>query len=158
MMNEIKIYTDGACRDNPGLGGWGAVLSYKGHEKKISGSEPFTTNNRMELTAAIEGLSAIKLSGVTVTVITDSKYVRDGITQWIYNWKKNGWKTKAKKPVKNIDLWKRLDDLLSSHEVNWEWVKGHNGHRENEIADHLATSAISTFLNSLHISDGSLFD
>lgn len=147
----ISIYTDGACRDNPGPGGWGAVLKYKGHQKTISGHEPFTTNNRMELTAAIEGLSALNKEGLAVVVITDSKYVRDGITQWIHGWKRNGWKTKDKKIVKNIDLWKKLDNLLMSHQVKWEWVKGHNGHPENELADELATSAITNFLDSLKV-------
>ncbi|MEM1282110.1 MAG: ribonuclease HI [Chlamydiota bacterium] len=158
MEQQIQIFTDGACRGNPGFGGWGVLLKYKGHEKKLSGHEPFTTNNRMELTAAIEGLSAIKVEGVKVTVTTDSKYVRDGITQWINNWKKNGWRTKEKKLVKNIDLWKKLDDLLKRHEVTWEWVKGHNGHKENEIVDNLATSAITKYLTTLKVSDATLFD
>lgn len=157
-MDEIQIYTDGACRGNPGCGGWGALLKFREIEKKISGSEPFTTNNRMELTAAIEGLTAIKVERAKVLVVTDSTYVRDGITQWIHNWKKNGWKTKDKKLVKNIDLWQRLDALLKRHQVRWEWVKGHNGHPENEIVDQMAVSAITAFFRSLGVHEETLFD
>lgn len=156
-MDKIYIYTDGACQGNPGLGGWGVLLRSGNREKTLCGSEPFTTNNRMELTAAIEGLSAIKIEKAQVVVVTDSKYVRDGITQWIHGWKKNGWKTKEKSLVKNIDLWKKLDDLLKRHQVDWEWVKGHNGHPENECADQLATSAITNFLKSLGIYEESFF-
>ncbi|EAR08411.1 ribonuclease HI [Reinekea blandensis] len=140
-MKTVTLYTDGGCRGNPGPGGWGAVLIYGDHEKKLKGSEPETTNNRMELLAAIEGLEALK-QAVTVDLYTDSKYVQQGITQWIHNWKKNGWKTAGKKPVKNQDLWQRLDSLMSKHEVNWHWVKGHAGHKYNEIADELANQAM----------------
>lgn len=137
----VRVYTDGACRGNPGPGGWGVLLSYNGVEKELYGAESNTTNNRMELMAAIQGLSALKRS-CDVTMVTDSKYVMNGITQWMDGWKKNNWKTANKKPVKNIDLWKQLDDLIGNHNVRWEWVKGHSGHRENELADALANRAI----------------
>lgn len=141
--NTIVIHTDGACSGNPGPGGWGAILHWKGHEKELSGAEAETTNNRMELMAAIAALEALKRRS-TVRLVTDSTYVRDGVTKWIHGWKRNGWKTAAKKPVKNEDLWKRLDAIASSHDVTWEWVKGHAGHPENERADQLAREAIST--------------
>lgn len=141
--NTIVIHTDGACSGNPGPGGWGAILHWKGHEKELSGAEAETTNNRMELMAAIAALEALKRRS-TVRVVTDSTYVRDGVTKWIHGWKRNGWKTAAKKPVKNEDLWKRLDAIASTHDVTWEWVKGHAGHPENERADQLAREAIST--------------
>ncbi len=141
--NTIVIHTDGACSGNPGPGGWGAILHWKGHEKELSGAEAETTNNRMELTAAIAALEALKRRS-KVRLVTDSTYVRDGVTKWIHGWKRNGWKTAAKKPVKNDDLWKRLDAIASKHDVSWEWVKGHAGHPENERADQLARDAIST--------------
>lgn len=144
----IEMFTDGACWDNPGPGGWGVVIRYMGTEKKISGSEPFTTNNRMEMTAAIEGLLALKRK-CDVIITTDSKYLKDGITSWIKKWKKNGWKTADKRTVKNIDLWIKLDNLLDEHRVDWRWVAGHQGHRENEIADDLAGSAIKKYIHEL---------
>ena len=142
--NTIVIHTDGACSGNPGPGGWGAILHWKGHEKELSGAEAETTNNRMELTAAIAALEALKRRS-KVRLVTDSTYVRDGVTKWIHGWKRNGWKTAAKKPVKNDDLWKRLDAIASKHDVTWEWVKGHAGHPENERADQLASAAAETF-------------
>ncbi len=144
----VEIFSDGACRENPGPGGWGVLLRSQGIEKHLSGSEPFTTNNRMELTASIEGLSALKLP-CAVIITTDSKYVMDGITSWISNWKRNGWKTKEKSLVKNIDLWKKLDVLIEKHQVEWKWIKGHTGHRENEMADKLATQAIDSWIQDL---------
>lgn len=140
-MKVVEIFTDGACRGNPGPGGWGALLRYGDKEKSLYGGDKKTTNNRMELMAAIEGLAAVKES-CEVVLTTDSQYVRQGITQWIFNWKKNGWKTSAKKPVVNVDLWKRLDEECRRHKVEWHWVKGHSGHRENEIADCLANRGI----------------
>lgn len=133
----IDIYTDGACRGNPGPGGWGVLLLWRGEEKEMFGGEPDSTNNRMELMAAIQGLESLKRKG-NVRIHTDSTYVKDGITKWIHAWKKNGWRTSARKPVKNEDLWKRLETALSGHEVEWFWVKGHSGHPENERADELA--------------------
>ncbi|MGJ3258243.1 MAG: ribonuclease HI [Rhodospirillales bacterium] len=135
--NVIEIFTDGACSGNPGPGGWGAILRWKGHEKELYGGEAATTNNRMELMAAIRALESLKRAS-RVALYTDSTYVRDGITSWIHGWKRNGWKTAAKKPVKNEDLWRRLDEAISAHEVDWHWVKGHAGHPENERADELA--------------------
>jgi len=142
---EAEIYTDGACRGNPGRGGWGAVLRYKGHEKTLYGAEPLTTNNRMELMAAIRALESLKRP-CRVRLTTDSQYVQKGITEWMVNWKRNGWKTAAKKPVKNADLWQRLDTAISGHQIQWEWVKGHSGHPENELADELANKAIDELL------------
>ena len=136
----VEISTDGACLGNPGPGGWGAVLRYRGHEKQISGAEPDTTNNKMELTAAIEGLAALTKPS-TVILYTDSSYVRNGITKWVSGWQRNGWKTADKKPVKNADLWRRLVEEEKLHKVTWKWVKGHAGDHYNEIADTLATSA-----------------
>jgi ribonuclease HI len=141
----IEIFTDGACRGNPGPGGWAALLRQGNVEKLIKGAEPATTNNRMELLAAIEALSALKRAS-RVALTTDSQYVRQGITQWIKGWKRNGWKTAAKKPVKNQDLWQRLDDVLARHEVEWHWVKGHSGHPENERVDQAANDAIDAML------------
>ena len=138
---HIDIYTDGACSGNPGPGGWGALLVWKGHEREISGAEANTTNNRMELMAAIQALNAVKRPS-TIHLHTDSKYLRDGIKTWIHNWKRNGWKTAAKKPVKNDDLWQALDQAIKRHHVEWHWVKGHAGHPGNERADKLATEAI----------------
>jgi ribonuclease HI len=134
----ITIYTDGACKGNPGPGGWGAWLSSGGHEKELWGGEKLTTNNRMELTAVIEALTALKVKPSQVALHTDSQYVRQGITAWIHNWKKRGWKTADNKPVKNVDLWQRLDTLASAHHVKWFWVKGHAGDPGNERADALA--------------------
>jgi len=141
----VEIFTDGACRGNPGPGGWGALLRYKGVEKTLSGAEPLTTNNRMELMAAIQALESLTRP-CEVVLTTDSEYVRKGITEWMANWKRRGWKTADKKPVKNEDLWRRLDEAASRHQVRWEWVRGHNGHPENERADQLATGAIDALL------------
>lgn len=140
-MKDVEIFTDGACRGNPGPGGWGALLRYQGSERELFGGEAHTTNNRMELRAAIEGLRALKES-CTVTVTTDSVYVKNGITTWLEGWKKKNWKTAARKPVKNVDLWQELDEENQRHQVVWHWVKGHSGHRENEIADQLANRGI----------------
>ena len=139
----VEIFTDGACSGNPGPGGWGAILRFKDWERELSGGAQETTNNRMELQAAIEGLRALKRP-MRVAIHTDSTYVKDGITKWIVNWKRNGWKTAAKKPVKNVDLWQALDDVLIGHDVEWHWVKGHAGHPENERADALARAAVPT--------------
>lgn len=133
----VEAFTDGACSGNPGPGGWGVVLRYGDHEKELYGSDPATTNNRMELMAAIMALESLK-RGCAVRLHTDSRYVKDGITQWIHNWKRNGWRTADKKPVKNADLWQRLDAAIERHQVEWIWVKGHDGHAENERADALA--------------------
>ncbi|MGH1374548.1 MAG: ribonuclease HI [Cellvibrionaceae bacterium] len=140
-MKDIEMFTDGACKGNPGPGGWGALLRFGDTEKGLCGGEANTTNNRMELLAAIEGLKALK-EPCAVKITTDSQYVRQGITQWMKGWKKNGWKTSAKKPVKNEDLWRLLDEQVARHNVSWFWVKGHSGHRENEIADQLANDGI----------------
>lgn len=137
----VQIYTDGACRGNPGAGGWGAVLQSGDRRKEIRGAEDPTTNNRMELTAAIMALQALR-NRSTVELFTDSQYVRQGITQWLLNWKRNGWRTASKKPVKNLDLWQRLDELAGRHQVEWIWIKGHSGHPGNERADLLANMAI----------------
>ncbi|MCP8898524.1 ribonuclease HI [Gilvimarinus xylanilyticus] len=142
-MKEIHVFTDGACRGNPGPGGWGALLRYNGQEKELYGGEPNTTNNRMELMAAIEGLRALK-EPCHVVLTTDSQYVRKGITEWLTGWKRNGWKTAAKKPVKNDDLWKALDHECQGHQIDWRWVKGHSGHPENERADALANKGIDS--------------
>ncbi|MCX2976441.1 ribonuclease HI [Candidatus Marimicrobium litorale] len=144
-MNNVEIYTDGACRGNPGPGGWGALLRYGGVERELCGGEPDTTNNRMELQAAIEGLKALKRP-CQVDLTTDSEYVRNGITRWLEGWKKKGWKTSARKPVKNADLWLALDEENQRHEVSWHWVKGHSGHEENERADQLANRGIDELL------------
>ena len=137
----VELYTDGACRGNPGPGGWGVLMHYKDHEKELFGGEPDTTNNRMELMAAIQGLESLNRR-CPVKLYTDSKYVMQGITEWIDNWKSRGWKTAAKKPVKNVDLWKRLDLARQQHDVEWIWVKGHAGHDGNERADELANRGI----------------
>jgi ribonuclease HI len=139
--NVVDIYTDGACSGNPGPGGWGAILRWNGSEKELSGGERETTNNRMELTAAIVALESLTRP-VPVHLHTDSQYVKDGITKWIAGWKRNGWRTAARKPVKNEDLWRRLDAAQAQHKVSWHWVRGHDGHPENERADELARSAI----------------
>jgi len=138
---KVEIFTDGACKGNPGPGGWGALLRYGNKEKEINGYEPSTTNNIMELTAVIEALKQIK-KPYAINITTDSTYVKNGITDWIQNWKNNGWKTAAKKNVKNKELWIELDGLIQSHKINWIWVKGHSGHPENERADELANNAI----------------
>ncbi len=135
------MFTDGACRGNPGPGGWGVLLRCKGVERTLHGGEAQTTNNRMELQAAIEGLRALR-EPCAVAVTTDSVYVRNGITSWLANWKQKGWKTAGRKPVKNVDLWQALDEQNQRHQVEWHWVKGHSGHRENEIADQLANRGI----------------
>ncbi len=145
MSESIQIWTDGACLGNPGPGGWGALLRWNGHEKALSGGEADTTNNRMELMAAIQALEALKRPSV-VDLTTDSQYVRKGMLEWMANWKRNGWKTSAKKPVKNAELWKRLDAAVARHQVRWHWVKGHSGHPENERADELASMAAKAFL------------
>lgn len=141
----VKIYCDGACRGNPGPGGWGVLLRYQGHEKTYYGAEPHTTNNRMELMGAIRGLEALKKSCV-VELFTDSQYVRKGMIEWMDNWKKKGWKNSKKEPVKNVDLWQMLDKLATGHQVTWHWVKGHSGHPENELVDQLANQAIDEML------------
>jgi ribonuclease HI len=138
---NLKIFTDGACKGNPGPGGWGVLLRYGDTEKELWGGEEATTNNRMELLAVIQGLSALTRPS-KLTIVTDSQYVKNGMTQWIHNWKSNGWKTAARKPVKNADLWQQLDALVQQHDVNWEWVRGHSGHPENERADELANRGI----------------
>ena len=141
---HVVVHTDGACSGNPGPGGWGAILRYNGHEKELKGGEPLTTNNRMELTAAIMALEALKRA-TTVELHTDSQYVKDGISKWIHGWKRNGWKTADKKPVKNVELWQRLDLALQHHQVSWHWVRGHAGHDDNERADELAREGMAPF-------------
>ena len=143
-MSDVTIYTDGACSGNPGPGGWGAILIHGEHRKELNGGEAGTTNNRMELTAAIEALNALKRP-CRVDLWTDSVYVRDGITKWIHGWKRNGWKTAAKKPVKNAELWQALDEALKRHDISWHWVKGHAGHPENERADELAREGMAPY-------------
>ena len=145
MTDQIEMFTDGACKGNPGPGGWGALLRYKNKEKSLYGGELNTTNNRMELTAVIEGLQSLKRP-CDVVLTTDSEYVKNGITSWIKGWKKRGWKTAAKKPVKNEDLWRELDSEAAKHKVEWKWVKGHSGHRENELADELANLGVDQVL------------
>ena len=141
MSNVVEMYTDGACRGNPGPGGWGVLLRFGDAEKTLHGGEHQTTNNRMELTAVIKGLEALK-KPCKVKITTDSKYVLSGVTEWMENWKKRNWRTASKKPVLNVELWQQLDELVSQHEIDWEWVKGHSGHPENEIADQLANKGI----------------
>ena len=144
-MKQVTIYTDGASRGNPGPGGWGALIKFDSMEKEIFGGKNDTTNNQMELLAAIEGLATLK-EPCSVELFTDSKYVMDGITQWIKNWKKNNWKTAAKKDVKNKELWQKLDHLISKHQVQWHWVKGHSGDAGNETADLLANKGIDSIV------------
>ncbi len=146
-MKQVRAFTDGACSGNPGPGGWGAVLQFGDHEQELHGGARDTTNNRMELTAAIEALKALN-EPCRVSLTTDSTYVKDGITQWLANWKRNGWKTAAKKPVKNKDLWQTLDHESLRHEIDWCWVKGHSGHPENERADRLANLGMDTVRGS----------
>ncbi len=141
MSEVVEVFTDGACRGNPGPGGWGAILRCKGKEKELFGGEPETTNNRMEMMAAIMALESLSRP-CQVALTTDSKYVLQGITEWIIGWKKRGWKNSAKQPVKNVDLWQRLDKINATHQVEWHWVKGHSGHDENERADALANRGI----------------
>jgi ribonuclease HI len=140
-LKKVELFTDGACRGNPGPGGWGVVLRYNAVERELYGGESQTTNNRMELRAAIEGLKALR-EPCCVVLTTDSEYVKNGITSWMESWKKRGWKTAGRKPVKNIDLWQALDEQNQRHRVQWHWVRGHSGHRENEIADRLANRGI----------------
>jgi ribonuclease HI len=144
---EVDLFTDGACSGNPGPGGWGAILRYGAVEKELSGAEGLTTNNRMEMMAAIQGLEALKRP-CRVRIHTDSMYLRDGITKWIHGWKAKGWRTADKKPVKNVDLWQRLEAAIEPHDVSWHWVRGHAGHPENERADALARGAITTLRGS----------
>jgi len=144
-MKQVIMYTDGACRGNPGPGGWGALIKFEGSSKEMFGGKLDSTNNQMELSAAIEGLAALK-EPCNVDLFTDSKYVMDGITQWIHNWKKNHWRTAAKKDVKNKELWQRLDELINFHLVQWHWVKGHSGDEGNEMADLLANKGIDSIL------------
>lgn len=143
----IKIYTDGACKGNPGPGGWGALLRYNGNEKTIRGAEALTTNNRMELTAAIKALLALQRP-CQVDLYTDSQYLRLGMTEWLASWKKKGWRNSKREPVKNADLWQELDTLAQLHTIKWHWVKGHSGHIENDLADALANQAIEELLNT----------
>lgn len=143
-MKNVSIWTDGACSGNPGPGGWGALLRSGEHERELKGGEADTTNNRMELLAAIEALNALK-QPCDVALYTDSQYVKGGMTGWIFGWKKNGWKTSAKKPVKNAELWQALDEAVSRHKIEWHWVKGHAGHAENERADELARAGMEPF-------------
>ena len=142
MTGAVEIFTDGACSGNPGPGGWGAILRWNGHEKELYGAEPETTNNRMELMAAISALEQLKRP-MRVVLTTDSVYVKNGITQWLAGWRANGWRTSAKKPVKNVDLWQRLEQAIGDHRIDWRWVKGHAGHPENERADELARQGIA---------------
>ncbi|HQZ11795.1 MAG TPA: ribonuclease HI [Devosia sp.] len=144
MTDKVTIHTDGACSGNPGPGGWGAVLQYNGTLKELKGGAPLATNNQMELTAAIEALNALKRS-CEVELHTDSSYVKDGLTKWIHGWKKNGWKTADKKPVKNIELWQALDAAVQRHKINWHWVRGHAGDEMNERADQLANEGMAPF-------------
>lgn len=143
-MKRVEIFTDGACSGNPGPGGWGAILRYKGVEKELKGGEPETTNNRMELKAATEALNALK-EPCEIDLYTDSNYVRQGISGWIHAWKRNGWKTSANKPVKNAELWQALDEATRRHKIHWHWVKGHAGHPENERADALARAGMAPY-------------
>lgn len=144
-MSQVELYTDGACRGNPGPGGWGALLRANGKERELCGGDPVTTNNRMELTAAIEGLKALRRPCV-VNIYTDSEYLRRGITEWLAKWKAAGWRTAARKPVKNEDLWRQLEAATTGHELHWHWVKGHSGHVDNERADALANRGLDSML------------
>ena len=145
MTETVEIFTDGACKGNPGPGGWGVLLRWNGHEKELFGGEPQTTNNRMELTAVIEALQAVK-GRRQIRLHTDSQYVANGISSWIHNWKRRGWTTADKKPVKNVDLWRRLDELAGAHDIEWVWVRGHSGHDGNERADRLASRGVEHVL------------
>lgn len=148
MNIELEIYTDGACKGNPGIGGWGVLMRYGTHEKTLKGAEAHTTNNRMELQAAIAALQAIKRP-CPIVLTTDSNYLKDGITKWLANWKKNGWKTAGKQAVKNEDLWRQLDSLVAQHNIRWQWIKGHSGHPGNETADCLANEAINALRSQM---------
>ena len=153
ISRKIELFTDGACKGNPGLGGWGVLIKYSKISNELKGTQQQTTNNRMELIAVIEGLKSIK-ENAHIKITTDSMYVKNGINQWINNWKRNGWKTAAKKPVKNKDLWQELDELVQNYSIKWIWVKGHSGHPGNERADQLANEAIEEFYdknNTLYI-------
>lgn len=147
MSQAVELFTDGACKGNPGPGGWGALLRLGDRERELSGGERDTTNNRMELMAAIQALESLK-RGTKVRIHTDSTYVKDGITKWIHNWKKNGWKNAAKQPVKNAELWRRLEAALETHDVSWHWVKGHSDHPENDRADALARQGMTPYLSN----------
>jgi ribonuclease HI len=148
LTDKVEIYTDGACSGNPGPGGWAALLRTKGIERSISGGDPLTTNNRMEMIAAIRALESLKRP-CTVILTTDSQYLKKGITEWIANWKKRGWKTAQKKPVKNEDLWRRLDAQAARHEIQWQWVRGHDNHEENSMVDALAKKAVKKYMRNL---------
>ena len=145
MEKTVYLFTDGACKGNPGAGGWGVLLRYGGHEKELFGGEAQTTNNRMELTAVLSGLKTLNRP-CDVVIYTDSQYVKNGMESWIHNWKKNGWKTAGRQPVKNADLWQQLDEQVARHRVRWQWVKGHAGHAENERADALANRGVEQVL------------
>ena len=147
MEKTVYLFTDGACKGNPGAGGWGVLLRYGGHEKELFGGEAQTTNNRMELTAVLSGLKTLNRP-CDVVICTDSQYVKNGMESWIHNWKKNGWKTAGRQPVKNADLWQQLDEQVARHRVRWQWVKGHAGHAENERADALANRGVEQALRS----------
>ena len=147
MEKTVYLFTDGACKGNPGAGGWGVLLRYGGHEKELFGGEAQTTNNRMELTAVLSGLKTLNRP-CDVVICTDSQYVKNGMESWIHNWKKNGWKTAGRQPVKNADLWQQLDEQVARHRVRWQWVKGHAGHAENERADALANRGVEQALHS----------
>lgn len=144
MSQTVQIWTDGACKGNPGPGGWGVLLRTDAHEKTLHGGEPHTTNNRMELMAAIMALETLERPA-SITIVTDSAYVKNGVTAWIHGWKRNGWKTASKKPVKNVELWQRLDEAQARHDVTWKWIKGHAGHPENERADELARAGMAPY-------------
>lgn len=146
-MREVEIHTDGACRGNPGPGGWAAILSSRGREKELFGAEELTTNNRMEMMAAIRALEALKRPA-SVTLYTDSVYLMRGVTEWMEGWKRRGWKTSSRKPVKNRDLWEQLSDVIAQHDIEWVWVKGHSGHPGNERADQLANTALDLMLDA----------
>ena len=146
MEKTVYLFTDGACKGNPGAGGWGVLLRYGGHEKELFGGEAQTTNNRMELTAVLSGLKTLNRP-CDVVICTDSQYVKNGMESWIHNWKKNGWKTASRQPVKNADLWQQLDEQVARHRVRWQWVKGHAGHAENERADALANRGVEQALS-----------
>ena len=147
MEKTVYLFTDGACKGNPGAGGWGVLLRYGGHEKELFGGEAQTTNNRMELTAVLSGLKTLNRP-CDVVICTDSQYVKNGMESWIHNWKKNGWKTAGRQPVKNADLWQQLDEQVARHRVRWQWVKGHAGHAENERADAMANRGVEQALHS----------